>query len=843
MFVDDQSNRVTPISGNTAVYDSARRFALTGLSDLIRVLMENMDDALFELSEKVENDRERNMYFEAMREIRLKRDVMQERFDREMINCFSRLSDNDTDASLSSDDDDSELTLMELDEVEDNLAIDNMISKARPHFEDDLFAVTERLKIVLRQNTIDEDDNPLDPKAICESFHNAADVIDSNIQVKLIFYKLFDKYVMRNLGHFYGELNHFFIDKGVLPEFKASAERMKQTTRFMSNRIRSSEQGAEANSADEPLPSNSIDDITSTPPTEQDGLLAMLQEIIKPSAALQTGANLGNGPGYTQDNMLPNTPSTALSLAPGAPMAGNNLAVGGQVGFTPITQNAGYMSALANLQVPAIQGQPVESIDPQQARVAMQQQLVAFNQENSQKASAAENHIIDIVSMLFDFFFDDESLPSSIKVLIGRLQIPILKAAIIDDSFFNHKKHPARKLLDSISKAALGWSKDQTQEKVLIEKIEQVVNQLLTDFEQDVSVFNDALADFELFLHDENGRIKQEDERLRQQEKDKERQVRDAQNSAIRLVQKLTLNRELSFEVTEFLDNTWTSVLSNIYLTMGEKSNHWKNIRRISSTFIWSLIPKFSEQERLKIIKTLPALLRAMSQGMTLVKINSDIQNDVFQMLARQHSKIVKQTSKNIVTRVDDQTIWPGENAESAFSSYTQSLANEEIDIEFSTDDTGEIDIVDKVDDPDAINIITASPTSDVIKNMEDFTAGAKQGEIELDEEIIIESLEQAAFHAQPEIESDDFLEQAQNLEIGAWVAFAEVDGSAINARLTWKSNVTGKIVFSNRQGHKIKNMTTYGFATELRSGRAKPVQSASVFDRAISTIMTSLKH
>ena len=228
---------------------------------------------------------------------------------------------------------------------------------------------------------------------------------------------------------------------------------------------------------------------------------------------------------------------------------------------------------------------------------------------------------------------------------------------------------------------------------------------------------------------------------------------------------------------------------------------------------------------------------------MTLIKIDSDAQNEVFQMLARQHSKIVKQTSRNIVTRVDDKTVWPEESAESAFAGFTQSLANEEIDIEFGTDDTGEIEIIEKEEDQDAINIITASPTNDVIKNLDDFTAGAKNGEIDVDEEIIIESLEQATFQAHPDDETDDFLEQAQNLEIGAWVEFIETDTKSINARLTWKSNVTGKIVFSNRQGHKIKNMTTYGFATELRSGRAMPIQSASVFDRAINTIMTSLKH
>jgi hypothetical protein len=54
-------------------YNAVKRFAVEGLSDLIRVLMENVDDALFELSDKVDNDQERNLYFKAMREVRLMR--------------------------------------------------------------------------------------------------------------------------------------------------------------------------------------------------------------------------------------------------------------------------------------------------------------------------------------------------------------------------------------------------------------------------------------------------------------------------------------------------------------------------------------------------------------------------------------------------------------------------------------------------------------------------------------------------------------------------------------------------------------------------------------------------
>ena len=101
-----------------------------------------------------------------------------------------------------------------------------------------------------------------------------------------------------------------------------------------------------------------------------------------------------------------------------------------------------FMGALSNLQTTKLMHQPVYSIDPASMKSELQQQLVTFKEQNNHAGSASENQVIDIISMLFDFFFDDQTLPDPIKVLIGRLQIPILKVAILDASFFNHKKHP-----------------------------------------------------------------------------------------------------------------------------------------------------------------------------------------------------------------------------------------------------------------------------------------------------------------------------------------------------------------------------------------------------------------
>ncbi|MCP4471311.1 MAG: DUF1631 domain-containing protein [Gammaproteobacteria bacterium] len=799
------ATKLKVISANSArnpapnpVYNSVKRFSLEGLSDLIRVLMESVDDALFELSDKVGNDQERNMYFEAMREIRLKRDGLKQRFDYEMQQCFGRLTGTGAGtASASDDNDEDELTLIELDDLEDTIAIDNMISRARPHFEDDLFGVTERLKLVLKSSELDQDENPLDPRAICDSFHSASELLETDIQVKLIFYKLFERYVINNLGHFYREVNELFVEKGVLPGLKADQERMKQATRFMANRIK--------NNSAQALPAG----MTGVAANANGNLFAALQQAIPGAGGAENG------------------------------VAGLTAGTGGQA-LPPIAA-ADFVRALTDLQSNSLMNQPLDLLDPQNLRSTTQQQLGAFRQENGHRFNGTDNQTIDVVSMLFDFFFDDEALPTPIKVLIGRLQIPMLKVAIIDKDFFNLKKHPARKLLDSISRASLGWSDNNGDQQALVDKTEEIVNFLINEFHDDIGVFEEAFNNFENFVREESQESEKAVQVLQQQEQQKDLQIQAAQDAAAQLVAKLTTNRELSFEVTDFLETTWTSVLFNAHLSLGESSNHWRNLKRISTTFVWTLVPKFSEEDRVKIIKTIPALLRALSKGMGLVKISTEVQNRIFQMLAREHARIVKQTSKNIVTRVDDQTVWPEDGGSQAFARAQGIDPAKAIDLEFTTDASGEVQVVKNEEDDDSITIISAASTSDVIDDLNRFTSGVKEGQIKVEEEIVLAS-ETDDFHELVD-EFENHIEQAQSLEIGNWVEFIESSSKILIARLSWKSNVTGNLVFVNRQGHKVRKCTINGLAMELRAGRVKCIESSSAFDRAIYTITSKMQH
>src|SRR6185369_14893137 len=89
--------------------------------------------------------------------------------------------------------------------------------------------------------------------------------------------------------------------------------------------------------------------------------------------------------------------------------------------------------------------------------------------------AANDSITIDLVAMLFDFIFDDEHIAATAKAHLGRLQIPTLKVALLDKSFFSSNSHPARRLLDLLAESAMGLDHATTREAQVVQLIEGVV--------------------------------------------------------------------------------------------------------------------------------------------------------------------------------------------------------------------------------------------------------------------------------------------------------------------------------------------------------------------------------
>jgi len=113
---------------------------------------------------------------------------------------------------------------------------------------------------------------------------------------------------------------------------------------------------------------------------------------------------------------------------------------------------------------------------------------------------------IDIVAMLFDQIFGDERVPDALKGLIGRLQIPVVKVAVLDKRFFSKKSHPARRMLDTLGEFALGLDESFDQSSPLYKKIADIISRLLEDFVDDVDIFESLQSELLAVIQDENKR-------------------------------------------------------------------------------------------------------------------------------------------------------------------------------------------------------------------------------------------------------------------------------------------------------------------------------------------------
>src|SRR5690554_2159392 len=141
-----------------------------------------------------------------------------------------------------------------------------------------------------------------------------------------------------------------------------------------------------------------------------------------------------------------------------------------------------------------------------------------------------DSDVINLVGMLFDFILDDRQLHPVMKSLIGRLQIPVLKVALSDRNFFNRGGHPARKLLNELALAAIGWNEKRPgMRDPLREKIEEVVGRVLAEFTDSVDLFEELLKDFGHFMDLDRRRRELVEQRLRDAEEGRARQERASQ--------------------------------------------------------------------------------------------------------------------------------------------------------------------------------------------------------------------------------------------------------------------------------------------------------------------------
>jgi hypothetical protein len=401
------------------------------------------------------------------------------------------------------------------------------------------------------------------------------------------------------------------------------------------------------------------------------------------------------------------------------------------------------------------------------------------------KANQLESMTIELVAMLFDFIFETKDLPDGIKALLARLQIPVLKAAMLDSAFFARKTHPARLLVNALAEAGLGWSPAMGNEDPLYQKIDALVHRVLDSFADNLALFDELREELDAFLNQEE-ELAEANIQLTAEEINR----RDRQHIAS-VVAKTEIERRIEgFPVPNFLAmflrERWIGSLENLYLQHGEESDPWGQGIATLDDLVWSVQPKRNADERRRLVALLPTLLKRLSLGMQDVP-------------------------------------WPAEDRERFMTNLVEAHAAA-VKPSFAT-----------AASPTAAVAEQAKAEAEMAKAVGDEQKAAKA------EELAAAMTQAEPAPAAPEVIEDDFLHIAQNLERGNWIEFEADDGQLVFAKLAWISPLRGTYLFTNRQGQKALSMTADELADRFRLDRARLVEAEPLVDRAIGSVMATL--
>ncbi len=256
------------------------------------------------------------------------------------------------------------------------------------------------------------------------------------------------------------------------------------------------------------------------------------------------------------------------------------------------------------------------------------------------EVSVLDATTIELVSMLFEFVFQRRELRDEIKGVLGRLQIPMLKAAMVDRGFFSRKNHPARVLLNRLADAGLGWSPDDPHEAPLLAKIQEIVARVCSDFVDDLSVISDAHADFESFLASlEHEALPLLDVRTAEAEAlDRERIAAQETQS---IVDARIHQHALPEPVANFIQQTWKPHLTDELHLRGRDSEEFNKCVAALDDLVWSVLPKDQPGDRQQLSQRIPTLVRTLRNGLA-EKSLADAAAPFFEQLFELHLGLLR---------------------------------------------------------------------------------------------------------------------------------------------------------------------------------------------------------
>jgi hypothetical protein len=617
--------------------EAVRERSVKALMGKFHDFLDGMDDKLFDLADGAAES-ERNMLLDAMREMRIKRSGAEARFQQELMGAFDVLGqkpggeEGEKNApSLEN------LTLVNDDELEVDVAIDNMARRARNGCDEQLRALNHRIEHLFETRfEVTESNGPLEPRQIGKGFRKSMETLEVDIRTRLMLFKLFEREVLSDIGHVVSEANQQLIDAGVLSEMKAAPIQPRTPRRTATSRGGDSSSGVN-------LPSAGLVSSVSgegESPAQMFSLLQEMMSAMRTMAATATGVAHTGGGGTSGG--LPAGPANMAVMQDGvAYVGGAPVAAGTAVHSVSSDDLLGVLNRLQRVEQSLSDSAENSRHDEVNVKEELSTLLEAENEGAVHALDQADDDVINLVSMLFDFILDDQALSPAIKAFLGRLQIPLLKVAISDKDFFTNEEHAARQLLNALARAGAQWSPSQGTEDPLYKLVERSVYRVLDDYDLDTSLFDELLQEVNEAVLQQAQQSERIEARVREVEEGRA-QAELANTQVDGELDKRLAGRDLPDIAVRILREAWRQVLYLTFLREGQESEAWKKQLKVADAVVWSLLPHAEEAERERLKALSPRLITSLDQGLLAINYDAVERQTLMAALRQAHMQLLQ---------------------------------------------------------------------------------------------------------------------------------------------------------------------------------------------------------
>jgi len=576
------------------------------LDQALAGMLDKVEDTLTALINETQNREAQELYMDTRDKTLAQRETIEKQFRARYLKEFQtrsnrvkKIGQSFSEFDLSS----LELDLVGDDDLNETLKFNDMATKLRRYCDEELGALDQRVGVLLGDASLQEEDNPFSPQAICDAYKHTCRQVDSNVKVRMVLLKLFDDHVVDEIRPIYKDVNALLVKNSILPKIRYGVARGQEGGKAPPT-------GAKAGEA----PGASAQAAEKVPGAEQD-FFSVLQNLI--ASNTQVMAQLG--------------------------------AAGGTGGVQVVLQGPELLSSLTRIQQGEISamttsgGQPLAGLAGEPGMTNVLRELKSTSVGTSMGQMDAMT--LDIVAMLFDQLFDEPRIPIGVKGLIGRIQIPMLKVAIADKEFFSKKTHPARQLLDTLGEIAVRLPADFNSSNPLFGRLEAIIQELMDGFQESMEIFDTVRQKLQTLIAEEDQRADQETRSVAKRIEEKE-SLALAKSVAQDEIKARIKARKGSRLVHEFLVQHWVKFLLLVHVKRGKDSDVWKSSLETMDQLCWSVEPKKTTEERRKLANVVPGMLKRLTTGLKVAGVEEAVSSRFFSELMKRHTEMMGKEEK-----------------------------------------------------------------------------------------------------------------------------------------------------------------------------------------------------